>query len=94
MSDWWPYVALLPALWLLLGYPWMEDRLKRRHERERAAWRRELDIAMIVALRGSQGLYGVLADDLRHLMIRKALFDEHADMDEILALLASTRAGR
>lgn len=67
--------------WMLLGLPWYEERLKRRRERERRDFEREWDHAMVVSEHGKAGLEQRLVDDLRKVLLMRALRESDYDID-------------
>jgi hypothetical protein len=77
--------------WLICGEPWYAQRRKERTEHEMAAWRREIDLALVYAQMGEQGLKRVLLLDLKMMACQRALREGRPVMEALDLLRSDAR---
>jgi hypothetical protein len=59
------YIWVLPVLWLLFGMPWLDERTKKRSERNHKRRMLEWELLELNARRGREGLEAKLLADLK-----------------------------
>jgi hypothetical protein len=77
-------------LWAMIGEDWLTRRRRERREREQRAWQRDVDLVIAHALGGEAALQQILLNDLRQVLLLRALREGHVDFYDALAMIQET----